>query len=307
MERLDQVNASLNDSLGISVENANRLIGDIAKLNEQIVATEVGGVGTANDLRDVRQQRVEELALLVNFTAVEQSTGAVDVVIDGQMLTSGAVVSDQLEAYDPGNGQLLLRTATGGVTLNVTGGEIRGNIDVRDGALASLRDDVNQLASTLITQVNAIHTTGYDLNGNTGQAFFSGTDAGSIGLNSVLHGMPNRVQAAGVMGAPGDNATALRLAQLAESNVGALGNQTLNQFYGQTVAELGQALSSVNSQLANQEIVESMIRRQRDSVSGVSLDEEMTDLIRYQSAFEASARLVTTLDEMLQTLVNLGR
>ena len=73
------------------------------------------------------------------------------------------------------------------------------------------------------------------------------------------------------------------------------------------MAELGQALNGTNTQLSNQQIVESMLTRQRDSVSGVSLDEEMTDLIKFQRAFEASARLITTIDSMLETVVNLKR
>ena len=77
--------------------------------------------------------------------------------------------------------------------------------------------------------------------------------------------------------------------------------------YGQTVSKLGQYLNGLNTQLGNQEIVEQMLLRQRDSVSGVSLDEEMTDLVRFQRAFEASARLITTIDEMLVTVVNLKR
>ena len=86
-----------------------------------------------------------------------------------------------------------------------------------------------------------------------------------------------------------------------------LGNQTFLQNYGQTVSKLGQYLNGLNTQLSNQDIVEQMLLRQRDSVSGVSLDEEMTDLVRFQRAFEASARLITTIDEMLVTVVNLKR
>jgi len=73
------------------------------------------------------------------------------------------------------------------------------------------------------------------------------------------------------------------------------------------MAQLGQALNGTNTQLSNQQIVERMLLRQRDSVSGVSLDEEMTDLIKFQRAFEASARLITTIDTMLETVVNLKR
>jgi flagellar hook-associated protein 1 FlgK len=87
----------------------------------------------------------------------------------------------------------------------------------------------------------------------------------------------------------------------------ALAGQTFSQDYGQTVAALGQNLKLVNDSLANQELVESMIRQQRDSISGVSLDEEMTDLLRFQRAYQASAKLISTVDEMLEVVMSIKR
>jgi flagellar hook-associated protein 1 len=137
--------------------------------------------------------------------------------------------------------------------------------------------------------------------------FFTGTDATDIGVNASLLNDPTLVQAAGVSGAPGDNQTALALAQIAEKKLAALNNQTLSQGYGQTVAAFGQALASVNTDLSDQKTVEDMLMRQRDSIGGVSLDEEMADLTKFQKAFAASARLITTVDEMLDAVVNLKR
>jgi len=86
-----------------------------------------------------------------------------------------------------------------------------------------------------------------------------------------------------------------------------LSGQTFGQKYGQIVAALGQNLESVNDSLSNQKSVESIIRRQRDSISGVSLDEEMTDLLRFQRAYQASAKLIKTVDEMLEIVMSLKR
>ncbi len=302
--RLAEVESSLNASLNVNLEDANRIVADIAKLNQQISAAEVGG-DTANDLRDVRQQRLEELARIANFTTTEQPSGAVDIYYDGVAMTDGSAVIERLESYDPGTGRLLVRTQSGGTTVNLTGGLVQGTIDVRDGAIATLRAEMDTLASQLISEVNTLHSAGYDLNGNTGQAFFTGTDAATIRVHSALTADPSRIQAAAVSNAPGDNQVVVALAQLADRPLAALSSQTFSQRYGQSVAALGQSLSSVNAQIGNQQIVEKMLLRQRDSVSGVSLDEEMTDLIKFQRAFEASARLISTLDEMLSTVVNM--
>ena len=192
-----------------------------------------------------------------------------------------------------------------GATLSsFTGGSIEGNIDVRDGALATLQTSVNTLASQLITQVNTVYSAGVDLNGNSGQNFFTGADASDIGVNSTVVNDPSTFQASGTAGAAGDNSVALALAQLANQPVAALNNQTFTQNYAQTVGALGSALSSVNDQVNNSTAVSQMLSNQRASVSGVSTDDEMTNLVQFQKAYQASAELITTVNQMLETLVS---
>jgi flagellar hook-associated protein 1 FlgK len=173
---------------------------------------------------------------------------------------------------------------------------------VRDGALAQLQNSVNTLASQMITQVNGIYSTGYDLNGNTGQNLFTGTDAANIGVNSAVVNDPSTFQASGTAGDSVDNTTVLALAQLGNQSIAGLNGQSFSGSYAGTVEALGSALESVNSQSTSSAAVSSMLTNQRSSESGVSTDEEMTNLITYQKAYEASAELITTLNEMLQTL-----
>jgi flagellar hook-associated protein 1 FlgK len=305
--RLDNLRSSLNDYLASDVSQANLALADIAKLNEQIIATEIATPAKANDLRDAREKRIEDLAKLVNITTTSNSNGGVDIAVDGVTLVAGPLVQDTLESYDAGGGQFLVRTVTGGATLNLTGGSMQGTIDARDNDLVALRTDVDTLASTLISEINSVHAGGFGLGGTSGENFFTGTNALDIAVNANLISDPSAIQASGVAGAVGDNTVAVALAQLADKKHAGLNNQTFNQRYGETVATLGQALNGTNTQLTNQQIVENMLLRQRDSISGVSLDEEMTDLIKFQRAFEASARLITTIDEMLVTVVNLKR
>jgi flagellar hook-associated protein 1 len=171
--------------------------------------------------------------------------------------------------------------------------------------VATLRGNLNSLASTLISEVNNLHGAGYSLTGSTGAVLFTGTDAASIGVNSMLVTNPQLLQAAGVPGATGDAKVALALAQLADKKLPGLNNQTLSQGYSQTVADLGQSLADVKSRQSDQSVLKSALLKQRDSVSGVSIDEEMTDLVKYQKAFEASAHLITVVDSMLDTVLNL--
>ncbi|MGE3309192.1 MAG: flagellar hook-associated protein FlgK [Limisphaerales bacterium] len=305
-ERLGQVDAMLNRSLTAEVDQVNAAIRDIAALNLQILGVEGSG-GVANDLRDARQSRLEDLGKLASFTVTESTRGSLNITVGGVAMNAGGNVVEQLEAYDPGNGQLLLRGQTSGSPVNLSGGSLQGTIEARDGEVARLRTHIDTIASELIGRVNAIHSAGYALDGSTGEDLFTGTDAASIGVNSLLLDQPGRVQASGVAGAVGDNQVALSLARLSEEAQAGLGGQTFGESYNQAVTRLGSALSSVNGQIDNQAIVDDMLRAQRDSVSGVSLDEEMTDLIRFQRAFQASARLVSTVDEMLEIVVAMKR
>jgi flagellar hook-associated protein 1 FlgK len=286
------------------VTTANQLLSQIADLNDQIAKATFSG-GTANDLNDTREQALEKLAGLVNIQTTQNPNGTVDVSIGGTQLISGNQILDTLQSYDSGNGQLLVRTATGGTPLPLTGGSIQGTIDARDGALKTLRDGLDTLASSLITQVNGIYSSGYDLNGGTGASLFTGTDAGTMGVNSALQTDASLVQAAGVPGATGDNAVALALSKLGAQNIAALGNKTFTGAFAAQVGSFGFALSNANSQTANQGAIGTMLQNQRDSVSGVSIEEEMANLITFQQAYAASSKIITTVDQMLQTVINL--
>jgi flagellar hook-associated protein 1 FlgK len=201
---------------------------------------------------------------------------------------------------------MLQANSASGTALNITGGSIEGSITARDGALSDLQTGLNTLASQLITNVNSIYSTGYDANGDTGQDLFTGTDASDIAVNSSLVADPSLFQYSG-SSTPGstDSSTVLALSELATQNISGLSNQTFSDNYDDTVTNLGSAISSVNNQLSTSQSVGAMLTNQRDSTAGVSLDDQMTNLIQYQKAYEASAELVTTVNEMLETLVSM--
>lgn len=304
--RLSGLHTDLNRTVASDIEQVNNLLADIAKLNEQVGSAEMLGDATANDIRDTRQAKLEELAQFVSFDVADGNNGSVNITIGGALVVENYNVADRLEAYDA-NGSTMVRAASTQEPLTITGGSVHGSIGARDGAIATLRSELNDFAATLISQVNAIHQPGYGRNGTTGALFFEGTGAADIRVNQALVEDPTLLQASGVEGEVGNNDVAVAIAQLANNPVAALRNQTFGQRYSQIVAGVGEALHSVNEQVIDQSVVETMLKRQRDSISGVSIDEEMTDLIKFQKAFEASARLVNIVDEMLDTVLNMKR
>jgi flagellar hook-associated protein 1 FlgK len=302
---LSQENSALNTSISDGVTSANQLINSIANLNQQIAAGQFGG-GNANDLMDERQQDLNNLAKLVSITTSTGTNGAVDVSINGETFVSDNQVLDTLETQDSGNGNLvIISSATGTQPLTLTGGSIQGTIHARDNTLTPLQTSLSTLASSLITQVNSIYGAGYSLTGSTGADFFAGSGASDISVNSTLADDPSSFQASGSATASGDNSVVLQLAELADATQSNLQNQTFSNSLDQTVGNFGDALQTANSQVTDQTSVMDMLTSQQSSVSGVSLDQEMTNLLGYQQAYEASAELVTTINNMLSATIQM--
>ena len=189
----------------------------------------------------------------------------------------------------------------------VTLGRLAGPTEARDEVLVPLQQQLNDLANQLIDEVNQVHQNGFDLEGNTGQAFFQGNGAATIEVNSDLIENPGRIQAAAEANAPGDNRVLQELSRLSEVNHPALANLTFSERLTTVVGDFATAINEAETRLEDQVAIQDLLLRERNAVSGVSIDEEMTHLVKYQNAFEASARLVSVIDEMLQTVVNLGR
>ena len=301
---LQQINANLNSSIQKDVNASNQDLTDIAALNQQIMVAQGGG-GTANDLVDERQQKIEDLAGKLNITTAAQSNGSINISIGNVAMVSGGSTVDSLQTYDAGGGQLGVEDSVGATPLAVTGGSIGGNMTVRDGALATLQSGLDTLASQLITQVNTIYSAGYNSSGATGQNFFTGSNSGNIAVNSALVADPSQFQTSSTAGAGGDTGIALALAQLGTQPNAALGNQSISGNYAQIVSNLGTAINSATDQLNTSQAISASMTNQRSSESGVSIDTEMTNLMQFQKAYEASAQLVTTVNQMMETLISM--
>ena len=296
---------SLNQTLQSNVSQANQDLSDIAQLNSQIVLQQQSTPGSANDLKNALQQKIEALSGLVKISTSTDSNGTVNVSIGGVSFVTEMTQNDHLALADAGGGQLLVQPQSSGAALSLTGGAIEGTIQARDGGLATLQSQLDRLASNLITQVNAAYAPGFSSNGNTGGAFFTGNSAANIAVDASLMANPNLLQTSGTSGNAGDNAVVLAIAQMGTQAQSSLGNQSFSQSYSGTVAELGSAISSVNDQLTTQQSVANLLSTQQNSVSGVSLNDEMTNLTKYQQAFQASADVVSTVNQMLTTLINM--
>lgn len=299
---LEQLQSDLTEAAQTDTAQVNQLLGVIAELNGQIGRFEVNAPGSAVDLRDQREARLEELAshFGIETRASAGAAGQIDVFArdtsgNEVSLVSLATVANAV-TFD-GN-----TLSAGGATLALSGGSLSGSLKARDEGIADLRGSIDALAKQLVTSVNAA----YNPTGATGDFFVAtGVSASTIKLSP---GINSATLKASDGGAAGDNSVARAIADLAYQNFhsgsGDAIDGTFSQYLSRSISGYGQSVASAKSRMDDQQNIEQLVRGQRDAVSGVSLDEEMADLMKFQRAFQASSRVVAIIDELLDTVVN---
>ncbi len=299
---LAQVQTDLTTQAQSSVTDANQQLSTIASLNGQIMAAGSSSPATTAELCDERQAAVEKLAADMPITTTANANGSIQVSVSDTshntvVLVSGVTVTGPVSISGG-----VIKGGASAATLQIASGSIYGALDARDGAVQTLRNSLDSLADQIVTSVNAA----YNPSSTPGGDFFtsSGTTAATISVSSSLSASN---LTAGV-GAAGDNTIALAVAAVANHHFATSGGDsidgTIDQYYSGAVTNLGQTLSNVNNEVTNQNSLLNLVTSQRDSVSGVSLDYEMGNLMKFQSAYQASARVFSTIDTLMNTLIN---
>lgn len=306
---LDSLKTDLNMQIQQAVSDVNRLAQQVADLNATIASAEAGG-GSANDLRDLRDKALDDLSKFVGASSVESSDGQVRVTVGGGLTLVDRQKSVPIAfALDVGTDSAKLSVS--GVALTPRGGTLLGLLNARNsstGFIKGAQAQLDALANGLAVQVNAIHAAGFALDTiTTGLAFFTGTTAATIDVNPTIQADVSLIAAASTSN-PGDNGNALALAQLGNSPIASLSNSTFGGFLSSFIADLGAQAASAKQSLSLGSSTTDFLTNRREQVSGVSLDEEMTDLIRFQRAYEAAAHFTSVVNELLGSLIQqLGR
>jgi flagellar hook-associated protein 1 FlgK len=235
--------------------------------------------------------------------------------------TSAMTLEPQLDASL--NLQLVLRTGPSSTTelsSDMVGGEFRGLMNVRDDIIPERMAELDHLAYSLAYEVNQIHGGGVDLDGNGGGDFFTNTPDLPDALNPkigfaktlAVDITDTREVAAGREGDPtdlriGDNSNALAMAALADNLTVMDGDDSFTGYFSKITSKVG--IEAARAQTSAQGLEDAMvqIRNMRDATVGVSLEEEMVDLMQYQKGFEASAKFLAVVDELMDSLLTLKR
>lgn len=304
-QQLQELRQDINHDIGINVTKINTVGEKIAQLNKQIVAVEADSRKNANDLRDKRDLLVKQLSELINVQTYEDSRGNLNLSIGGVSFVSGDHYN-QIGLQDAGGVDRPIWTHLG-VDVNITSGKLKGALDVRDNELPNYLQQLDNLAAALINEVNTQHNAGYELDGpTTGINFFApaAVTADIITLDPAIEASLNNIAAASNPNAPGDGSNALAIAQLKDKLTMAAGTATFNDFYTSIVSKLGVDSSKAEMMKQNQKVLVDSLENRQESISGVSLDEEMANMIKFQHAYNAAARLISRVDQMLNTLIN---
>lgn len=301
-EQINSIRSEQDLTITQDVSEINQLAETICGLNREI--SRIYSVGDSpNDLLDARDVALDRLAELTGATSFTQANGEVTVSINGHILVGGhesyplhtELDSDSLTKIVWGDGKDLIPTS----------GELGGVFEARDTIFDDQLAGLNELAMTLKQRVNAIHSTGFGIDAlnTTGLEFFNGNDAGSFSVNSDLDDV-EKIAVSSASGEPGNNDKALLLYELRSTATMNANSSTFYQYYNDQVSRLGLTVTRATSNARQHALVADALDTQRLSVSGVSLNEEAANIVKSQKAYEAAARLVSTLDEMLDTIIN---
>ena len=389
--RLGDLRSSINDEVKDEIDNVNAKIEAIAYLATSIGNTKVVE-GAANEIRDAMQESLEDLSESANIITTTNERGKLSLFVDGYEMVTDNAMTGSVKLHTDSNGMRFLADSKSGDVLTLQSGSVKGLIDARDDSIKNLQDQLNSIANNLISEVNTLHQTGFNLSGTNDSSlkFFTGTNASDIGVNSTITDDPRLLQTAGttisghvIDGNPtstdiitknahgyttgqaiifsgsaptgasvgvnyyvnatgtnnfklhetrtdalsetsalefssdgsfdmktfdvGDNTVIRAMAEAGTNAVSGLSDMTYGEYYGNTVSRFGQDIALTDTQLIDQQAVQTMLEKQRDSVQGVSIDEEVADLVVYQRAFQASARMISTMDTLMGDILNMQR
>ncbi len=305
-EGIGRVAADVDIDIDRQATRVNEILKDIAELNKTVISSDTKQF-KSNDLKSRRDQLLGELSNLVQFTASEDKYGGLDIYVAG----FNVVHRDSAVEFEPftedTNGEASLRMLVDGEHLSAEriGGSLGALIETRDGELASARESLDLLVGTMIERVNALHSSGFSPAGS-GVDFFSGDGASDIRVTELLRNEPQFV-ASSYSTASGDNGLANDLAALADTSLPELSGLSVSRYFASYVGDIGGVTATARGMMQSTMLTRDELLTRVEGISGVSLDEEVANVTRYQAMYEASASMINTVNDMLDNLLSLGR
>lgn len=290
---LASVRQNAVEELQASMVDVNATAHRIADLNQRIQVAVTSGM-SPNDLMDQRDLAATQLADSIGATVRPLGNGAVDVYVGGTALVRGSTANDLEVVIGTDPAQTMSVVWSKDDQPAAVTGSAGGKITTANDIVPRYRAELKAVAAKLHDEVNAIHTTGFGLDGVTGRDFFTWSATGQLAVDPVIAADPTKVGASG-------SATATRDGSIAKQIAAVTGTES---DYRALVVKLGVESQTATRRVEIQTGITEQIDTARQATSGVDVDEEMTNMLMYQHAYDAAARLMSTMDSTLDTLIN---
>lgn len=319
-----------------NLATVNQTAAQIASLNQEIVQGSAGmsagaGNGSVDGLIDQRNQLVSTLSSQLGIHVTNNSNGTVNVYAGSEALVSGS--SSQSLSLSSSGPPYSLVWSGDQTTYQPTSGTIGGQLEVVNSYIPNYQQGLDQVAQSLMGSVNSMQSQGYNLNGTQGAPFFLGTGASDIEVNPAVVSDPSQIAAAATATPAGSTATnndgslAAEIGEMPNSQAVTIAEPSggwstggsaaswsdttsasgteADVAYNQLVTNIAQATSDINNQVSAQQTITTNVNSALQSATGVNTDQEMTNMVMYQNAYDASAQFITTVNETLQTLISM--
>lgn len=315
-DALAEARTGANESITNDVEAVNIKLDRIGELNKQIVAGK-NAHEDVGDLEDQRDELIRGIAETLPVQVLTEASGAVAVVLAGSrdLVSVDSQVHHLVTTLDSTSGAVQISRDTNGALEDIseffTTGSIGGTIAARDGALLDAQNALDQLAYDVSTAYNTQHTQGIGLDGVGARNLFAAPAtvtgaAKGFAVSTDVAGQPRNIGAASAATSlPGDNRNVLAMVGLHDAKLALGGTATAQQAFSFMVAAAGGASRAAQDQAEYAESSVTQIEALRQSYAGVSSDEEMMNIMKFQRSYQAALRVVETADQMLQSLLNM--
>ncbi len=304
---LTSIAMDARDEIGTTVTAINSDLEKIAELNSEIM-TQGSDNGDANLLLDERAKLLTSVAEKIGINYIQDGSGNIDIYLTSgsSLLQAGSFRQLEMVGDD-----IRLEGTTELVTAGITKGKLGAMLEVRDRLVPGYLDSLNTLAAGVVTAVNDEHAKGYTANGEVAGDFFApvtsaNTAARNMAVSADIIADLGNIAASTTVDGNGDNAREIGAISDRLINWGT-STTTANGYYGALTAQVGQDVSNAISRKDHRDIIMNQLEEKWQSTSGVSVDEEMMNLIKYQMGYNAAGRLVSVADELMDTLINLGK
>ena len=296
---LNSVKSDLTSEANGQVTQLNADIKQVQNLNAQIFQAQNSGQ-QPNDLLDQRDKVLNDLSNIANVNISFDSGNSAQVSIGGVFVADRATYT-QLQLSNT-NGKISLTTTDGSATASLNGGTLFALTDMYDNTIPSYQSSLDGYVNNLMNSVNAQHSTGYTINNppQTSVNFFSSYQSGTLTINPAIVQDPNKI-AVSSDGTAGNGNIALNIANLINQK-NANGTSLLDT-YNQLISKIGNDTQSATNSAQSYQLVLKQLQTQKASISGVSTDEEMSNVIQYQKSYDASAKIMSIASQMLDTLI----